>query len=82
LYFVTQTQRIQIAFGKSLRSYRESAGISQEKLAVRAGIHRTYVGDVERGERNLGLVNMQRLANALGVPLAKIIQNMERQLRR
>lgn len=69
---MTPAERIQLAFGKSLRTHREAAGISQEELAQRAGIHRTYVGDVERGVRNLGLVNMQRLAERLGMPLAQL----------
>jgi transcriptional regulator with XRE-family HTH domain len=55
-------------FGARVRALREMAGLSQEELAARAGIHRTYVGGVERGERNLSLRNIVRLAKALGVP--------------
>ena len=51
---------------------REQAGLSQEQLAGKAGIHRTYVGGVERGERNLGLKNVFRIARALGVPVAEL----------
>ena len=79
---MTAAERTQIAFGKALRAHRERAGISQESLADRAGIHRTYVGDVERGKRNLGLVNMQRLADALGVSLTQIVKEMQGHLRR
>ena len=65
-----------------MRKFRNAAGISQEALADLAGIHRTYVGDVERGERNISLLNMTRLASALGVRLSQVIQEMERHLAR
>ena len=54
------------SFGQRVRVLRERAGISQEALAARAGIHRTYMGGVERGERNICLKNIIRLAAALG----------------
>jgi transcriptional regulator with XRE-family HTH domain len=54
-------------FGRRVRVLRERSGLSQETLAAKAGIHRTYVGGVERGERNIGLKNIVRLAAALGV---------------
>jgi transcriptional regulator with XRE-family HTH domain len=56
------------------------AGISQEALADLAGIHRTYVGDVERGERNISLINMMRLSAALEVRLSQVVLDMERNL--
>jgi DNA-binding XRE family transcriptional regulator len=65
-------------FGTAVRRLRRRKGISQEKLAELAGIHRTYMGDVERGTRNLALVNMTRIANALGLPLSELIREMER----
>ena len=52
-------------FGETVRRLRESEGISQEELADRCGLHRTYVGSVERGERNVSLANIVRLAKAL-----------------
>ena len=60
-------------FGVKLRSVRETAGVSQEKLAERAGLHRTYVSSVERGQRNISLLNMEKLAHALQVPLRDLM---------
>jgi transcriptional regulator with XRE-family HTH domain len=54
-------------FGDRVRILRQRIGLSQEALAARAGIHRTYMGGVERGERNICLKNIIRLAAALGV---------------
>jgi transcriptional regulator with XRE-family HTH domain len=67
-----------VAFGKAVRSIRNGKGISQEQLADLAGIHRTYIGDVERGFRNISLVNMGKIAAALGLPLSRLIQEMEK----
>jgi transcriptional regulator with XRE-family HTH domain len=60
-------------FGKRLREVRARKGISQERLAELAGLHRTYVSSVERGERNISLVNIESLAAALGVPMAELM---------
>lgn len=54
-----------VAFGRHVRARRLQLGISQETLAEAAGLHRTYVGSVERGERNIALLNILRLASAL-----------------
>jgi len=61
-----------------MRRLREAQGLSQEKLAELAGIHRTYIGDVERGTRNIALVNMTRISKALGTPLSRIVSEMEK----
>jgi transcriptional regulator with XRE-family HTH domain len=64
---------IQERFGRNLRKLREKKGLSQEKLAELADLHRTYVSGVERGERNISLVNIERLAKALAVPLRDLM---------
>lgn len=60
-------------FGSRLREIREGQGISQEKLADLASLHRTYVSSVERGKNNISLVNIERLAVALGVPMRDLM---------
>lgn len=60
-----EREAIRINFGKLLRAKRQSLGISQEELAFRSGLHRTYVGSVERGERNLSLENIFVFAKTL-----------------
>lgn len=62
-----QHQRWLRDFGYNVRHARERAGITQEVLAHRSSLHVTYVSGVERGQRNLSLVNIHRLAQALGV---------------
>lgn len=61
---ITETR---LLFARNLRKEREARGISQEMLAELAGLHRTYVGSVERGERNISIDNIERLAKALGM---------------
>jgi transcriptional regulator with XRE-family HTH domain len=58
-------------FAANLRMYRLRAGLSQEDLADRAGLHRTYIGSIERGERNVSLRNVEKIAAALNIkPIA------------
>lgn len=64
-------------FGASVRSRRRQLGISQEELAERADLHRTYISDVERGSRNVSLENIERLASALNLPIAALFPQTE-----
>jgi transcriptional regulator with XRE-family HTH domain len=60
-------------FSKNLKKFRLERGLSQEDLADECGLHRTYVSSVERGERNITVDNMDKLAIALGVDLSELI---------
>ncbi len=71
-----------LAFGRAVRTLRTARGISQERLAEEVGIHRTYVGDVERGLRNVGLLNVDRIARALATDLAGLMTEVEAERRR
>ena len=70
---MTEPADPRVAFGLRVRAVRASRGLSQEALADLAGLHRTYVGSVERGERNIALLNIYRLAEALGVEPADLL---------
>jgi transcriptional regulator with XRE-family HTH domain len=74
----SKPQDPRLAFGRAVRSARTAAGLSQEELAHLAGIHRTYIGDVERGVRNISLVNMLRIAAGLKLPLSRLILEIEK----
>lgn len=67
-------QKARQIFAANLRRLRETRGLSQESLASLARLHRTYVGSVERGERNVSIDNMEKLAVALSVPLADLVR--------
>lgn len=59
-------------FGLIIQRERKKLKISQEELAFRAGLHRTYIGMIERGEKNITLINIHKLANALQIPVSKL----------
>jgi len=63
-------------FGKNVRLHRTKRKISQEKLAELADLHRTYIGAIERGERNISLMNVQKIAFALDVPVIVLFDGM------
>ncbi|HEX8086708.1 MAG TPA: helix-turn-helix transcriptional regulator [Solirubrobacteraceae bacterium] len=65
------------ALGRAVRDLRGVRGISQEDLAHRSGMHRTYLGGIERGERNVSYTNLKRLARALDVPASHLLQRAE-----
>jgi transcriptional regulator with XRE-family HTH domain len=62
------------SIGKAIRQRREEFGISQEELAGRSGINRTYIGDVERGERNVALVNIVVFAETLDLTASELLK--------
>ncbi|MBI4059107.1 helix-turn-helix transcriptional regulator [Candidatus Microgenomates bacterium] len=65
-------REILIKFGKKVRERRFELGLSQEELAARAGVHRTYVGMIERAEKNITLTNIEKIAKALDFSLDEI----------
>jgi transcriptional regulator with XRE-family HTH domain len=65
-------------FGFAVKMRREELGLTQEDLADRAGIHRTYLSDIERGSRNVSLINIERVAAALVLLLSELFQRVER----
>lgn len=64
-------------FGKRVRALRKLRGYSQEAFAHECNIHRTYMGDVERGERNIAIDNIARIAAALGITIEELFSDME-----
>lgn len=60
-------------FARNLRQFRLALGLSQEELAEHCGLHRTYVGSVERAERNISIDSMERFANSLGVDIIDLL---------
>jgi transcriptional regulator with XRE-family HTH domain len=68
--------RVLRSFGKAVRKHRQAIGLSQEKLAEFAELHRTYAADIERGTRNVGLINIVRLAGALRISPGKLLDTI------
>jgi transcriptional regulator with XRE-family HTH domain len=74
---------LQKTVGRNLRTYRQARGLSQEAFADMVGVHRTYMGGLERGERNLTLRSVERIAEQIGVdPLVLMDPKGEKRLRR
>ncbi len=68
------TMNIQTQLGIRIKQLRKEKGISQEELAFKAGLHRTYMSDVERGTRNVSIRNIEKIAKALGVTPSKLLE--------
>lgn len=69
-----RTMSARARFAENLRARRRTLGMSQEDLAERSGLHRTYVGSVERSERNVSVDNMELLAQAVNTPLWMLLK--------
>ena len=63
-------------FGEKVREERLKRGLSQEELAGKAGVHRTYIGMIERGEKNITLTNIKKVANALDMKIDQLLINL------
>lgn len=64
---------LQRTFGRNLRAHRKGSGLSQEEFADALGVHRTYIGGIERGERNLTLKSVERIARQIKVPPLELL---------
>jgi len=64
-------------FGDAVRKYRLKIELSQEQLADESGLHRTYISDIERGGRNVSIVNIMRLAEALKIRPSQLIKELD-----
>lgn len=68
------TKTVLEKFGQKVREERIKQGISQEELAAKAGVHRTYIGMIERAEKNITLSNIERLSIALNLKLSELLE--------
>jgi len=66
---------IQQQFGDKLKKLRNQKGLSQEELAFKCGLHRTYISDIERGSRNVSLKNIEKVAKALKININELFKN-------
>lgn len=67
--------KILVDFGRVVQSRRKELRLSQEKLAELAGLHRTYIGMIERAEKNITLINIEKIAKALNTPIKDLFHN-------
>ena len=73
----TKLKKIRKGLGERIRTLRKAKGYSQEEFAHECGLHRTYMGDVERGERNVSLDNIVRITAALEITLSDMFANIK-----
>ena len=73
-----ERQPILLAFGAAVRQCRRDKGFSQEAFADECGIDRSYMGGVERGERNIALVNVEKIITALGIQPSEVFKTMDK----
>jgi transcriptional regulator with XRE-family HTH domain len=67
---------VRIRFGRAVRNRRQKLGVSQEEFADMCGLDRTYVGGIERGERNLALVNIEKIARTFRISLSELFRGV------
>ena len=67
---------LSVEIGQRIRSYRLQKGLNQEELAEKCGLHPTYIGQVERGEKNATIESISKIANGLSLPLSKLFENI------
>ena len=72
-----QPDRVLHSLGSALRALRAERGLSQEQLSLETGIHRNYIGGIERGERSPSVLNVAKLADALGISLSELFGRAE-----
>lgn len=68
-----KADNVNILFGKRVRQLREAKGISQEQLGFDVGLHRTYIGQIERAEKNITLKNIEKIAKHLDVNISELM---------
>jgi transcriptional regulator with XRE-family HTH domain len=68
--------KILINFGLRVKEIRKNRGLSQEELAHKSNLHRTYIGMIERAEKNITLINIEKLSKALDTPLSKLLEDL------
>jgi transcriptional regulator with XRE-family HTH domain len=71
---------IRLRFGKAVRKRRHKLGVSQEEFADMCGLDRTYIGGIERGERNVALVNIEKIASGLKISLSELFRDVSREI--
>lgn len=69
--------QLALKIGTRIRNYRKSAGLTQEKLAAMSGLHNTYIGQLERGEKNATLDSIAKVTEALNIPLETLFKNVD-----
>ena len=74
--FKMQKKKILIQFGNRIRELRKLKGMSQEELADKASLHRTYIGMIERAEKNISIVNIEKISLALDIELNELFYNL------
>ncbi len=74
---MNMTKNILNSFGDAIRILRTEKKLSQENLAEKTGFHRTYIGMVERGERNISLINIQKLSVALEIEIHELFKDLK-----